>query len=133
MAVLLFAILFGIIDFGMIFNQQNSLSNATRQGAREGVVGSVTCNQIIGDVQQAMKNTLDVTSSSVTVLVTRSDGVDPCGEPSVCDGSSVGNGLNANLIVTASYASKPLVPLMYIATPTFTLSTKATYECEYSS
>ncbi len=136
MAVLLFAILFGIIDFGVIFNQQNSLSNAARQGARKGVVGQVTCSQVEGFVHNAMSGTLGVTASSVSVKITgqypNGSPFDPCSQTYVCDNSSAGSAGNADLIVAATYASKPWVPLMYIATPRFSLTTHATYQCEYS-
>lgn len=139
-AVLLFAVLFAIIDFGMLFSQQNSLSNAARQGARHGVVSSSdTCRDIAAEVQKAAAGgTLGIAAPpnspvNVTFGLYPDTGTNPCPSSgsTPCTGSFSG-GQQQALVVTATYASKPLVPLLYVATPTFTLSAKATYQCEYS-
>lgn len=43
---LLFAMLFGIIEFGWLFAVQNTLVNAAREGARLGILQGVTVEEI---------------------------------------------------------------------------------------
>ncbi len=43
---LLFAMLFGIIEFGWLFAVQNTLVNAAREGARLGILQGVTADEI---------------------------------------------------------------------------------------
>jgi Flp pilus assembly protein TadG len=50
-APLLFLILFGIVEFGLVLNDFNSLRQGTRDAAREGIVGDVgttDCADLVG-------------------------------------------------------------------------------------
>lgn len=55
---LLFAMLFGIGEFGLAFMQWQAIVNSAREGAREGIVFRSPCNsaQVQADVQQAVQN-----------------------------------------------------------------------------
>jgi len=55
---LLLLLVFAIGDFGVAFTQWNSLTNATREGAREGVVFRTTCNAgtLEADIQAVVSN-----------------------------------------------------------------------------
>jgi len=66
---LLLLIVMGIIQFGMIFNSYLSLQNASREGARAGIVGSSSTE--IRDTIIAVSPNLD--ASNLTVTVTPSD------------------------------------------------------------
>jgi Flp pilus assembly protein TadG len=149
--ILLVGLVFGIIDFGVLFNQQISLSSAARSGARAGVVngdGSLTCADITTQVQNQMANALNVDTTKVTVAITRlkpdgtASSTDPCSQPSgtgVCNNSTDSTtGQRESLQVVAGYSSKVLVPLLAVpvpglgfTNPTFNLHSTAVFRCEY--
>jgi Flp pilus assembly protein TadG len=62
---LLLVIIFGIMEFGRIFNAYLVITNASREGVRQGVVG-MTDSQITTSVKTAAGN-LDLSSLSVTI------------------------------------------------------------------
>lgn len=79
---LLFAMLFGIIEFGWLFSVQNTLVNAAREGARLGILQGVGSDEVEARVVQYLqpmnldnKVTINVTEATpddpfVTVVVT---------------------------------------------------------------
>lgn len=149
-ASLLFVILFGIINFGIVFSQQLTLNNAAREGARKAVITDPsspnrTCDGIRRSVQNQIAG-LGITATNVSVKVTQ-DGwsnANACGTAFVtaftggaatrvpCTGSfSTATG-SRSLIVEARYtatlpAALPPIPR------TITLGSKAVYRCEFSA
>jgi Flp pilus assembly protein TadG len=145
---LLLLLVFGIINFGILFSQQLSLNNAVREGARRAVVADPaaarTCNQIITSVQNQLSG-IALNARNVQVLVS-TDGFtssQPCsttwssttfpsnGANLPCKGSFNG-GSGGNLVVQARYVSQ--IPVSFPPFPTtLTISSKAVYRCEYDA
>lgn len=156
-SVLLFAVLFGIIDFGILFGQQLALNNGVRQGARTAVVAGNTSSQQCGQVRPAV---LSATGPAIgmwtelanppagtpviTVVTKRVSSADTtvtrlsCGSGNaaarVCEGSLQPDGTTDSIMVTASYPAKLMLPIPFPGlTPTFDLTATAVYRCEFSS
>jgi Flp pilus assembly protein TadG len=153
---LLVLIVFGIINFGFVFSQQNSLNTAVREGARRAVVnesfaGSTasanprTCDGIITSVKNQLSglalNPADVQvrvsqsgytnapSSCGTTFVTNSFGGNAARVP--CLGSRA-NGVEQSLVVEVRFPSR--LPAAFPPFPTtLTIGSKAVYRCEFSA
>ena len=70
-APLLFLLVFGIIDFGRVFFLMNNLTNAVRDGARQGAVAKEGAGSIVSDVQTTVRSRIkDINKDSGTVNVT---------------------------------------------------------------
>ena len=77
-APLLFALIFGIIDFGRVFFLYNNLTNAAREGARLGSVYPIDANAWIPTIQAATRARInDSNGASATVNVTYPPGPSP--------------------------------------------------------
>ena len=122
-APMFFLLLFGIIEAGRFIFYYETLSNATREGARYAIVngantlgcpsgpaapGSPPCdingNNVVTRVRQAA---IGVASSGVSV--------DRCWWYVACDFTTHGDGNNARgatVTVTASYTYRSLIPLV---------------------
>jgi Flp pilus assembly protein TadG len=75
----LMLILFGIIEFGMVMYSREVLTNASREGARAGIVQQIpkpTAGQIQSVVTNYLSNT-GINSANVTINVTGAGGVFP--------------------------------------------------------
>jgi Flp pilus assembly protein TadG len=144
---LLLLIVFGIINFGVLFSQQLTMNNAVREGARRAVVADPgaprTCDGIIASVQNQLSGlALDPTAVEVRVTADGFTSSQPCGGSFVsgtfggtasnlpCRGS-FNNGVNGSLVVEARYDSDILVSFPPFPSTT-TLSSKAVFRCEYS-
>ena len=142
---LLMLIVFGIVDFGVLFSQQLTLNNAVRAGARSGVVvGQVLdCPGIRSKVQGDLSGlAMDPSTVSVRVTMLTASGTSDttaCGGsyllPSSTDGSGSipcqGSAPGTSLVVEAQYPSSVPVSLPPFPT-TMTLSARAVYVCEFS-
>lgn len=147
---LLLLLVFGIIDFGIVFSQQLSLNNAVRQGAREAVAGGntgqTTCADVVTNVRDASYAlAMDTSQIAVTVQTQSAAGVfypsgsQPCGTTAnptsstvVCQGSFQPGG-NDSIVVTATYVGKYVVPMPIPGFPSsVTLTSQAVYRCEFS-
>jgi Flp pilus assembly protein TadG len=149
----LVVVVFGIIDFGVIFAQQLALNNGVRQGVRLAVVAgnpaNQTCAQVVSGVQSASGPTIGMDPTNVAVQVQRVQSTNTssvsmnCFSPSF---SSTGSGGNAatrvcvdathtdsSIKAVANYDTKFLVPLPFFSSPTFTLTATTVYRCEFSS
>ena len=65
---LLLMLVFGIGEFGIAFTQKQALTNATREGARAGVVFRVPCNA--GTVTTQVRNTINTIGAATGVTGT---------------------------------------------------------------
>jgi Flp pilus assembly protein TadG len=146
---ILIVLVFGIIDFGVIFAQQLSLNNAVRQGARSAVVAGntaqQTCAQVVSGVRGAAGQTIamDTTDIDVTVRTQSADGstirtaacgsgVNPGGSTRVCANSSRSDGTTDSILVDATYPASFIVPFPVPGfAPTITLKSRAVYRCEF--
>jgi Flp pilus assembly protein TadG len=145
---LLLLLVFGIINFGIIFSQQLTMNNAVREGARRAVVNdqasSRTCNQILAAVQNDMSG-LALNRTAVKIKITQngysnSNGCGSTYQASTfgsaannvpCKGSASGTGI-PSLQVEAQYVSS--IPIAFPPFPTtITLNSKAVYRCEFSA
>lgn len=146
---LLLLVVFGIINFGILFSQQLTLNNAVREGARRAVVNDPgaprTCDGIITSIQNQLSG-LAMNPAAVQVKVTQ-DGFGPtngCGTSwssngsfgstysgnIPCKGSRV-SGTTQPIIVETQYVSS--IPVSFPPFPTtMTLTSKAVYRCEFT-
>jgi Flp pilus assembly protein TadG len=147
---LLLLLVFGIINFGIIFSQQLTLNNAVREGARRAVVNDPgsprSCDQILASVKNDLSG-LALNASQVQVKITQSgytNSSSACGSSFVtstfgttaanipCKGSLSGTGAIPSLQVETKYVSN--IPVAFPPFPTtITLSSKAVYRCEFSA
>jgi Flp pilus assembly protein TadG len=147
---ILLLIVFGIINFGVVFSQQLTINNAVREGARRAVVADPSaprsCDEIITSVRNQLSG-LALDPSQVQIKVTQdgwTDASSSCGSNFVLTnfGTSGGhvpctNSYNAanrsgSLIVETKYLST--LPVSFPPFPTnLTLTSKAVYRCEFTS
>lgn len=138
---LLIILVFGIIQFGIIFAQQLSLSNGARQGARVGVVNKTVCGDIVSQVQQSADTLgMDPTKISVQVQLktssatttscayTTSTSTSGAGATQPCLGSTSSD----RLIITAKFTSSLVIPLA-TSINALDLVGKGVYRCEYTN
>jgi len=146
---LLLLIVFGIINFGILFSQQITINNGVREGARRAVVADPaaprSCDQIISSVRNQLSG-IALNAAQVQIKVTQngwSDG-NGCGSSFVtsnfggsganipCTNSYNATDHSGSLVVEARYASS--IPVSFPPFPTtLTLSSKAVYRCEFTS
>ena len=143
---LLLLIVFGIINFGILFSQQLTINNAVREGARRAVVGDPasprTCDAIISSVRNQLSG-IALNPANVQIKVTQngfsnanacgvnfvSVNFNPNGSLVPCKGSQPTNG---SLVVEARLVST--VPVSFPPFPTtLTLTSKAVYRCEFTN
>ncbi len=122
MLPLLLTLVFGIIDFGIIFGQSLALNNAAREAARQGAVPGHSCTDV-RTAARASAATMGVTGSSVVVAVS------PCPAGEVCRGSAPGQ----SVAVTLAYEAQWPVPLLVPGLPdTYRVTGHGEFVCEYS-
>lgn len=145
---LLLLLVFGIIDFGILFGQNLALSNAARDAARFGVVRQIdgsagrSCYQVLKRARDASV-TIALNPNDVGVTVSRS-GTTIC---SVAAGTALPttantaalqklpckdsvSGTDDQLQVAATYSGRMVIPV--IPGSSFSLTGKGYFKCEYS-
>lgn len=138
---LLVMLVFGIIQFGIVFAQQLGLSNGARQGARLGVVNKTMCGDIVNEVQNAA-TTLGLNTSAVQVQVQVQTGAAAATTSCAYTSSTATTGAGATqpclnsaddtrLIVTAKYSSSLIIPFASNLT-SIGITGKGVYRCEYT-
>lgn len=121
-------LVFGMINFGVVFAQNLALNNAARQAARSGAVddGGVTCADIDTNAREDSKSLAltDANIDDITVVI------DPgCSSGMPCEGSSPGDSVN----VTLTYSSDFLVPWPIPGLPqSIELEGEGEFRCEFS-
>lgn len=120
----LLMVVFGIINYGVVFAQQISLNNAARQGVRFGVVDGRDCTQIQNETRDAVA-TLGMPAASPAVTITRNGSPAPCPRP--CAGSAPGDSIKVQL----TYTSNLLVPMPPFPN-SINLSGAGVMRCEFS-
>lgn len=118
---LLLLILFGIVEFGIVFAQQLALNSGARQGARYGVVGDKTCDQVATEAKSAA-DSIGIATASITVAASV-NGVACSGAAKPCAGN-IGQPLDVSL----SYPGSISIPLF--GNIGVTISGKGEYRCE---
>jgi Flp pilus assembly protein TadG len=146
----LLLVVFGIINFGIIFSQQLTLNNALREGARKAVVNEVgdnrTCQGIITSTRNELVG-LALQPGDVEFKITTSGftSSEPCSPSDFskttttaanvpCKGSFVTtstSGTAGSLVVEGRYQTDALVGFLPFSS-NFTVSGKAVYRCEFS-
>lgn len=96
---LLFVILFGIIEFGILFYDKAMITNASREGARAGIVFSQPGRISDDEIRQVVRNYCE------THLIS----FDPGSTVSIPDPIRTGDEAGASLTVTVSYPFRFLV------------------------
>ena len=69
-APLFLLLLAGIIEFGQAFRIQHAVSNASRRGARAGIVDGATSDEVTQNVKAQCLRTLNVNEEDISVAVT---------------------------------------------------------------
>ena len=133
-------VVFGCINYGVVFAQQISMSAGARDAARASVVqplsgSAVTCSAVIAQARDASV-TIGLASTKVGVSVTGPTGT-TCGSAKgsalvtgsasarVCTGSTDGG----QLVVSLSVSPQALVPLVPVPG---SINSTARFQCEYS-
>ncbi len=111
---LLLTVVFAIGDFGVAYTRWNSLTNATREGARAGVVFRATCNA--GAVQTEIETTLANFAAS--------SGLDSGTITTTVTGACGGTGTPLTVLATAPHSYLALAALAGLA-PTTGLSARS--------
>lgn len=145
---LLLALVFGIINFGLIFATQISLNSAARDAARAGVVqalgGSGMSCSAIAKLARNSGGTIGSSAKDIGVTVTAPDGTTSCSiaagqatdtptvsgsaSATLCSGS--GTLTSPQLVVRLSYAYSSPVPL--VPPTSMDLTSVGRFQCEYS-
>jgi Flp pilus assembly protein TadG len=142
---ILVMLVFGIIQFGIVFAQKLALSNAAREAARAGVVAiddaaRLSCQQIADQVKNTA-GTVALNTSNITVGIVLKDSPSAATGTTVCSGNTGGVMTNAatkpcagatetgQLIVTASTPASLAIP--FAVSTSLTLDGKGAYRCEY--
>ena len=142
--VILLVIVFGIINFGVVFSHQLTLNNAVREGARGAVVNELGPNRTCQGISDNVRNqTASIAFDASKVVVNVSQDGFPANPPSPCPSPSTGGntpclgsyndgtGESGSIVVEAKYPSKLLVAFPPFPN-TIDLSAKAVYRCEFS-
>lgn len=146
---LLLLVVFGIINFGVLFSQQITFNNSVREGARRAVVNDPasprSCDGILASVKNDLSG-LGINKTAVQVKITQSGftSSNACGSSFVattfgttaanipCKGSLSGSGTIPSIQVETKYVSS--IPIAFPPFPTtLTLTSKAVYRCEFSA
>jgi Flp pilus assembly protein TadG len=112
-APLLFALLFGIVDYGRLFFLYNKLTNAVREGARIGAVSGMTSAQqaaILSTVRSRV-NDRDSLATGLTITLT-----------------PLNNGVRTVQVVWAGYPFRPVTFLVLRGNRTLTVKSEFRYE-----
>lgn len=141
---ILVMLVFGIIQFGIVFAQKLALSNAAREAARAGTVAvndsaRLTCQDIANQVKSTV-GTVGLNTSNVTVTIKKADGSGGTAIV-VCSGKTdgtmtstvtpcTGSTSDGQLIVEASTPANIAIP--FSVSTGLTLTGSGAYRCEYS-
>jgi len=110
----LLLLVFGIGEFGIAYTRWNSLTNAVREGAREGVVFRNPCNA--GAVTTLIENTVENFSNS--------SGLDTTSINTTVVGACTGTGTQLTVTSTAPYNYLALSALAGLG-PTMNLNARS--------
>ena len=146
---LLMALIFGLIQFGMVLSQAASLASAARSGARIGTVNLIskadcqdvveaTRDQAVGIGMQAARVAVRVERGGMAAEPRSSSAVLVCEAPSGRAAASPGGAAfpcqstvtsAQKLMVTARYDVR--ISFAFVPAITFPRATTAVYRCEY--
>ena len=107
----LLVLLFGMLEFGVIFYQFQTLSNAAREGARESIVYRANCDA--NALETLVQNTVITYASSANITVAPGD--------IQVTGLCTGAGTPADVRVTHQYDFKVLPNFVASFSPNITL------------
>ena len=107
----LLVILFGILEFGVLFFQWQTLSNAAREGAREAIVFRKSCDA--ATVQTLIEQTVIDYASAANIAVNTSD--------IAITGPCTGSGQPLRVEVSHDFGFQVLPGFISQLTPTITL------------
>lgn len=122
----LLMLVFGIVNFGVVFAQQLALDNSVRAGARAGVVDrgpSAPSPEAVTTAQ--FDDTALARSLAGTLSVTN-----PSGVGATCKGSDFGESLVVRGSVTTNFLIPWPVPTSVVPR-SMTLTSQAEFQCEY--
>jgi len=147
----LLLIVFGIINFGVIFGQQLALNNGVRQGVRMAVVAgnptNQSCQQVVVGVQGATGPAIAMDTNQIGVRVQRvlssnnstvascyggafQKAPVPASATRVCVDAT---NRDVSIKADAQYQTSFLAAMPFLGAPTLTLTATAVYRCEFNS
>jgi Flp pilus assembly protein TadG len=145
---LLLLVVFGIVNFGIVFSQQLTLNNALREGARNAVVSGSdnrTCQGILDSTRNELVGlAMDPGDVELLIMSNGYTSAEPCApglfstatstpENTPCRGSfDPSTGGSGSLVVEGRYETDALIGFPPFPS-TFTVSGKAVYRCEFSA
>ncbi len=130
-ALVLFLLLFGIINFGVLLSQQLALNHAVREGARAAVVQS-TGQNASGDPTAVRPLVIEALSDADGDSAVIGISTAQLGDIAVTSGTCPGDGGKQDLRVTADYTASLLAPMPVPGFPTaFDLTAEAVFKCEW--
>ncbi|MFN2615132.1 MAG: TadE/TadG family type IV pilus assembly protein [Actinomycetota bacterium] len=120
LASLLFAILFGTIQFGMAFNRSQGLQAAAREGARLAAIGA-TYDEVVARVQTS-ESLFDAADLVVTTTPASSGSQRPC--------QLAGVGASVLVSVTVPASTKYAISIPVWGNQQITYNGTGTFRCE---
>ncbi len=142
---ILIMLIFGIIQFGIVFAQKLALSNAAREAARAGTVAinasaQMTCQEIADQIKNTV-GTIGLNTSDVQVSIIRTTDPTAASGFTVCSGNT-GTSMSNPATTPCTDASSTAQLIVQLSTPAtiaipFAVSTGVTltgsgaYRCEY--
>jgi Flp pilus assembly protein TadG len=100
-SMLLFTLLFGIVQYGFYFYSKQAASAAVREAARQAAVGSLACGTGAGQFQGFVKDRVGEADFGSTFTATRTFPADP----------QVGDTVEVSVSFTSLDLKLPFVPL----------------------
>ena len=124
---LLIVVVFGILNFGVVFGQSLALGNGARQAARLGATFGPTC----ADIRTSAKNnssSIGLTPGNIADSNISINGSTSCVQPP-CKGSTAG----ASVRVVVAYRSNFVVPMPIPGFPSgVDIQGQGEFRCEFS-
>lgn len=126
---ILLLLVFGIINFGVVFAQNLSVSNAARQAARFGAVEGRTCSAISSEAMTTVANEALAYSQLSAGAVTVTRGGSCAGATEACKDSGGSDSVQVTVTYTAEFVAPWIIPGI---PSTKTLTGKGEFRCEWS-
>ena len=121
---ILILLVFGIVQFGIAFNNKQGLHAAAREGARFGALPQHSKTEIISRVDDALDGVIDPSDATVTVHIIRPNGTEIDAPTQPCDLQAAGT--RVKVIISTPHHTQ--IPLMNFAAGT--LTAKGEFRCE---
>ena len=129
---ILLLLVFGIINFGVLFGQQLALNSAVREGARAAVVvgTATTTTGLVQDKVRGAVSAIAMDPSDVAVTTQYDSNTSPT-VTTMVTGVCPNKGGGEDLYVKAKYTATPLIMWPIPGLNSFNLQADAVFRCEW--